>query len=360
MKITSLVLRHFRLFELLALEFYPGLNHFSGPNAQGKTTLLEALFLLCSGRSMRTRHLDQLVKENEERFGISCSFERHGIAQHIDLYSTGKEHELTINATRSHRLHALLGLCQGVVITPEDIQIIKGGPEERRRFIDQHICTTSPLYVHHLHRYKRALKQRAALLKMRAFATISAWEHQLASSAAFIVKERLFTIKELNTRAAKLILKLSGDAEALEITYKISSHAEKCSDLESYYIEQFAKHREKDALFQTTTIGPHRDDIHIVLNEKNARAFASEGQKKSIVCALRLAQWHELKERGNEAPFLGIDDIGACLDEKRLSSLTEQLFDMGQVFITSPGPCPLKEAKTFHLNLGQVQLLAEV
>lgn len=349
MKILSLQLRNFRLFEHATISFAPGLNYFSGPNAAGKTTLLEALLLLCTGRSMRTRHLDQLVKEKQERFALSCHFERHGIEQHIELVSDGKRHDLTINATKGHRLHALLGQCQGVVITPEDIQIIKGSPEERRRFIDQHLCTTYPLYVHHLHRYKRALKQRSACLKQGSFGTIALWEQQLAKSAAFIVRERAGALKALEKHASPLLRQLSGGLEGLALVYRLP----KASNLEEHFVKELARSREKDSLLQTTTVGPHRDDILILINGKSARSFASEGQKKSLVCALRLAQWREMSE--NEAPFLGIDDIGACLDKERLSALTAEISQLGQVFVTAPMPSPLSDAEAFSLEGGVIK-----
>lgn len=353
MKILSLQLRNFRLFDHAATSFAPGLNYFSGPNATGKTTLLEALLLLSTGRSMRTRHLDQLVKEKQERFALSCHFERHGIEQHIELVSDGKRHDLTINATRGHRLCALLGQCQGVVITPEDIQIIKGSPEERRRFIDQYLCTTYPLYVHHLHRYKRALKQRSACLKQGSFGTIALWEQQLAKSAAFIVRERASALEALEKQASPLLRHLSGGLEGLKLVYRLP----KASDLEMHFIQELAHSREKDALLQTTTVGPHRDDILILINGKNARSYASEGQKKSLVCALRLAQWHQMSE--NETPFLGIDDIGACLDKERLTALTEEISHLGQVFVTAPLPSPLADAEAFTLEGGQIKKFAE-
>ena len=353
MKILSLQLRNFRLFDHAAIPFAPGLNYFSGPNAAGKTTLLEALLLLCTGRSMRTRHLDQLVKEKQERFALSCHFERHGIEQQIDLFSDGKRHDLTINATRGHRLHALLGQCQGVVITPEDIQIIKGSPEERRRFIDQYLCTTYPLYVHHLHRYKRALKQRSACLKQNSFGTIALWEQQLAKSAAFIVQERATALERIEKQASPLLRQLSGGLEGLKLLYRLP----KASDLEEHFIQELAESRGKDTLLQTTTVGPHRDDILVLINGKNARSFASEGQKKSLVCALRLAQWHQMGE--NETPFLGIDDIGACLDEERLSALIKEISHLGQVFVTSPTPSPLENAEIFAIESGVVKKFAE-
>lgn len=351
MKILSLKLRHFRLFDHAAVTFAPGLNYFSGPNAAGKTTLLEALLLLSTGRSMRTRHLDQLVKDKEARFSLSCHFERHGIEQHLELTSNGKQHDLTINATRGHRLHALLGQCQGVIITPEDIQIIKGSPEERRRFIDQYLCTTSPLYVHHLHRYKRALKQRSACLKHNAFGTIALWEQQLAKSAAFIVQERTRTLEVLESHASPLLRHLSGGFEGLKLIYRLP----KTSNLEHHYTQELARNREKDALLQTTTVGPHRDDILIMINGKHARDFASEGQKKSLVCALRLAQWHQMSEY--ETPFLGIDDISACFDKERLTALTNAISQLGQVFVTAPMPSLLAHAEAFTLEHGAIQAL---
>lgn len=348
MKIHALHLKDFRRFESAHIELEPGLNYFHGPNAAGKTTLLEALLLLATGRSMRTRHLDQLVRLGAERFGLSCRFERHGINQQIDLFSTGKRHELTINATRGHRLHALLGLCQGVVITPEDLHIVSGGPDERRRFIDGHLCITDPLYVHHLHRYKRALKQRAACLKQRSFATIGVWEAELAKAAAYITAKRAEGLEALTKEAAPLLQALSGGSEELSLSFKIPDQ-----ELETYYTKLFEKNREKEAILQTTIAGPHRDDIQIQINANAARSFASEGQKKSIVCALRLAQWHHMHE--DEPPFLGIDDIGACFDAERLKALLEQIESLGaQVFVTAPIPTPIPTAAAFEVNEGKV------
>lgn len=370
MRLKSLFLKDFRLFKEERLDFSEGLNHFIGNNAQGKTTLIEALFLLSSGKSFRTHHLKDLVREGAERFRLLCYFERYGIEQKIELVSDGLNHQLIINASPSHKLSSLLGLIQGVVISPEDNPLVKASPDERRRFLDQHLCCLDPLYVHHLHRYRKALKQRNALLKQRALKTLHVWEVELAKSAGYLIHKRQKTSHKLNIRAKELLLEISDGKDNLKLSYKTSfsissqkasiknesdSSCDSLDDIQAALLKNLEKGRNKDLMMQATSVGPHRDDLVIELGGKNAKAFASEGQKRSILYALRLAQWQLTSEENNEPPFIAIDDIGSCLDNHRLKRLIDNMLKCGQVFISSPKEHAFEEAEGFLLHAGKIQ-----
>jgi DNA replication and repair protein RecF len=362
MRLRSLYLKDFRLFQIERIDFSEHTNHFIGDNAQGKTTLIEALFLLSSGKSFRTHHLKDLVREGAERFMLVCHFERYGIEQKIELASDGVQHSLKINSSSSHKLSSLLGLIGGVVISPEDSPLIKAAPEERRRFLDHHLCTLDPLYVHHLHRYRRALKQRSALLKARSEATLHIWDEELAKSAGYLIYKRLVAVEQLEKRALPILKEISEGKETLSLKYRASfsipykkGEIPPPKTIHEALTQALKKCRSKDLVFQSTSIGAHRDELVIELDGKAAKVFASEGQKRSILYALRLAQWQLISDESEDPPFIAIDDIGSCLDDQRLGRLISAISQKGQVFLSSPTSKGPKADSCFLLEQGKVR-----
>jgi len=324
MYIQKLYLRHFRNYSEVDVSFSQDVNLIRGNNAQGKTNLLEALYLLGTGRSFRTPHLKEMIQNDASFFFIEAEFLKDGIAQHIRLSFDGEIKKLDYNNTSYAHFSNLLGLLPIVLLAPEDVLLITGAPAERRRFLDIHLAQSDPLYVYHLTRYHKAVKHRNFLLRKKTTASIETWESLMVISAAYLRQKRQETVTSLTEGLTAGMLELSNQSDLLEIKYTSS------------YTENYLKHRAKELILGTTLIGPHRDDLEILINGQEARSFASQGQLRSAVAAMRLAQWHHLKDRHQAPPLFCIDDFGVHLDVARREALLEKIAGFGQVFLTSP------------------------
>ncbi len=352
MTLRSLYLHHFRNYEEAYLEFGPSVNFICGPNARGKTTLLEAIHCLMIGRSFRTSTDSDLIQKGFSSFFLEAHFFKHGIAQTLRYGFRENERKIIYNSTPLATLSGLLGLIQGVIITPDDAQLVKGAPQQRRQFLDIQIAQIDPLYVHHLNRYTRALRQRNHLLKTKQQATIESWEQEMAHSAAYLVSQRLQTISDLQIKSQFYYLELTGEKENLTLEYRSSIGKEvsvketTSEEIKWRYIQQLHKNRQKELLLGHTLTGPHKDDLIIAIGNNDVRNFASEGQQRSCVNALHFAEWKRLKELGDkEFPLFMIDDMGMSLDSNRKTRLLAQLQTLGQVFLTATDPTLLDDFK---------------
>lgn len=329
MKLKSLYLKNFRNYAEALIPFSPKLNFIYGKNAQGKSNLLEAIHLLITGRSFRTHHLTDLIRFGASAFFLEAHFEKNGVEQRLSLSFDGKKKLLIYNATPLPSFSALLGILNGVILAPEDHELIKGGPASRRHFLDLQLACESPLYLHHLSRYNRAMRHRNLLLRRKQFETIGIWEEQLADSADFLTRKRRATTEELAKEEAVV-----EDLDKMALFYQTTAPLD--NDIKAYYLKQYGRHRSREAEQGNTLFGPHRDDLLIKIEGQEARFFASEGQTRSCVTSLRLAQWGRLQRISREMPILCIDDVGISLDSNREKILYQQLTSFGQVFITSP------------------------
>lgn len=340
MTIKSLFLRNFRNYKEEHFTFGPKVNVIFGNNGQGKTNLLEAIYLLISGRSFRTRHLHELIRFGSEGFHIEILFEKHGIEQILKFSFDGHKRTLFHNATPLPNLSSLLGILNGVILSPEDHALVKGGPQTRREFLDLLLAQANPLYLHHLSRYLRAMKQRNFLLKQRSLNTISVWEEQMSKAAVYLTSKRQETITELE----KIGQSEAIGTDQLSILYRsqaLNSISLGPEALQLFFLKQFEKHRYRECDLKTTLSGPHRDDMTIFLHHKEARQFASEGQQRGIVASLKLAQWRWLKRLADQSPIFCIDDLGTSFDSSREIELCKRVENFEQVFITSTRPTPL-------------------
>lgn len=337
MRLLSLYLGNFRNYTEAAFSFSPKINYIYGENAQGKTNLLEAIHLLISGRSFRTPHLQELIQFGKNHFYLELNFEKNGIEQVIKFFFDGKSRKIIHNTTTLHSLSSLLGILHGVILSPEDRQLVKGGPALRRQFLDFQIAQTNPLYLYHLSRFNRAMRQRNHLLRHPTTShEIAAWEEQMASSAAYITIHRHLAVEELGKDSHPLHNALSSQLDHLELSYRSSAPRTHELDIMTYFMNQFEKHRPREKMIGSTLSGPHRDDLIINLQKQEARSFASEGQQRSCVIALRLAEWARLQKQTQELPIMCLDDVSISLDENREKNLYQQLEHLGQVFLTSP------------------------
>lgn len=336
MYLKSLYLKNFRSYEEAFFEFLPTVNLIYGPNAVGKTTILEAIHYLMFGRSFRLCHQQDLIRTDAPHFYLEAVFFKHGIEQQLKIHTEKKERKIVHNATSIQTIANLLGLIQGVIMTPDDANLIKGSPSERRRFLDAQIAQTDPLYVHHLTRYHRAVKQRNQLLKQKSIDTINLWEQEMAQAAAYIVSQRKNITESLQEPCQMFYSYLTEATEELTLDYySLASSCTTSEQMKEFYLQQWNKHRSKELLMGHTLIGPHKDDLIIKIGKKEGRYFASEGQQRSSIAALHVGAWSRLKERAKDVPLWMVDDIGVSLDKKRREKLLEHLCLMGQLFLTT-------------------------
>ncbi len=349
MHLKALYLRNFRNYAEAEVLLSPRRNVFYGDNAQGKTNLLEAIYLIATGRSYPPQHLSQLIRETESFFFIEAEIFRDGVSQTIQITFDGQNRRVQLNGNAYTSFHPLLGILPSVLYTPYDIELITGSPAERRRFLNLHLAQSDPLYVHHLTRFWRAMKQRNCLLRAKSAASLDCWEAEMVQSAAYIVQARQEMVDELKTPLEKQSHHLSGGHEIHALHFQISQSKN--------YLQQLQRNRSREMELGMTLSGPHRDDLSLLIDQKPARLFASEGQKKTAIAALRLAEWERLSKRVQVPALLGIDDLGLHLDETRQKLLQSSLDQLGQVFITTPHR-PFADGHALHIQNGSAQLCA--
>jgi len=326
MHLKTLRLRNFRNFSNCEVSFHPHLNVICGNNAQGKTNLLEAIFLLSTGRSFRTPHLSDLITYNKKFFLVEATFCKDDVDQYLLLYFDGKTKKLKYNSTLFPSFSPLLGLLPAVLHSTLDSQLIFS-PSYRRRFLNFHLAQETPLYVHHLARFLQALKQRNTLLKSKNFTSIESFEEEMAKSATFLTEKRIELIEDIRQATIKYMQIISNKREMVDIKYNTS--------VDISYLQKLRENRLKEAKLGFTIYGPHKDDFQLTLENKAAKFFASEGQKRTISLALRFAEWERLKRKTEDA-FMQIDDLQMNLDYNRINLIKTALSGFSQVFITTP------------------------
>ena len=336
MKITALELTHFRSYEAAELAPCPGVNVLLGDNGQGKTNLLEALYLCCTGRSHRTRQDRDMVRWEADFASVRVeALRRDGTHQvEIRLPSAGRR-KILVAEREIARSGELMGHVTGVLFSPEDLRTVKDGPAERRRFVDMALSQIRPAYYYALQRYARALKQRNEALKAVALqpgvmATLDAWDGQLATAGAELVRQRRAYIEKLSQTAQRTHREISDGRERLEIRYlpSVPAGEEARANEEALFAA-----RETDVRRMTTSVGAHRDDVQILVEGRDVRAFGSQGQQRTAALAMRLSELEVMHEQLGEWPMLMLDDVMSELDPGRRRQLVRHLAGV-QTFIT--------------------------
>src|SRR3989344_136739 len=322
MHVKSLYLRNFRNYAETEVSFSPKLNVLYGKNAQGKTNLLEALYLISTGRSFRAQQLHELIRLGETFFFIEAVLQKENIEHKVQVTFDGETKKLTLDGNSYGTLQHLLGLLPSVLYTPSDAELIDGSPAVRRRFLNLHLAQRDPLYIHHLTRYWRAMKQRNVLLRAKDPHSMDCWEQEMAAPAAYLLQARQRFIAALQVPLRTIGHRLSGSGETHEICFHPTYTAEN-------YLTQLQKNRPREKHLGFTLAGPHRDDFTLSIDDKPARGYASEGQKKTAVGALRLSEWELFTQTAAVPAVLGIDDLGLHLDERRGALLTAALNSLG-------------------------------
>jgi DNA replication and repair protein RecF len=339
MYLKALYLQNFRLYEEARFDFSEKVNVIKGPNAKGKTTLLEAVYFLTTGHSFRTSQIKDLIRHGASGFYLDAIFVKHGIEQRLRAYYSPSERSVIYNSTRYPSLSSLLGILHSVVIHPDDSAIVKGAPIIRRNLLDMQLAQSDPLYIHHLTRYEKAMGQRNHLLRTKSMVTIDSWEYEMANSAAYVVQQRALAVSDLGLEGAKRYGSLGSGIEQFQLIYKANGAGDHpLQDLDflrDLYKSQYRKHRVREMDLGATLTGPHKDDVVISLGGAEAKAFGSEGQQRSCVIAIRLAEWTRLAAASQEQPLMLIDDLGVSLDVGRRKHLLENFEQFDQVFVST-------------------------
>lgn len=335
MIIKSIELSNFRNYDYLELEFSEGTNILYGDNAQGKTNVLEAIFLSATTKSHKGAKDKEIINFDAEESHIRTYVEKEGVTTKVDMHlRKSKTKGIAIDGQKIKKAADLLGLLNVVFFSPEDLSIIKDGPAERRRFIDMELCQLDNFYLYNLNHYNKIVNQRNQLLKDISFNpslkdTLNIWDMQLVSFGSKIIERRKLFVDQLNEIIYDLHKKLSGGKEEIKIVYDPSSEIE---DFEKNLMDS----QLKDIKMKMTNVGPHRDDIIIYVNGIDIRKYGSQGQQRTAALSLKLSEIELVKKITNDTPVLLLDDVLSELDSNRQNFLLQCIGDI-QTIITCTG-----------------------
>lgn len=331
MQIKKLFLQNFRNYENEQFVFDDGLNVLFGKNAQGKTNCAEAVFYLCTGASLRIRHDKQLIRLGAEYAYIRAEAEnRYGnVTIEANIYENKRE--IRVNGSKISKNADLMGHLGSVFFSPGELRLIQDGPDERRRFMNLSISQNSPSYYTALLRYNKILDQRNALLKnpdvSLVLDTLPVWDEQLCKYAAAIVKRRAEFLEKLSPYAKELHAYLTDGAEELEIAMDKRYDGDE-ETIAKTLLKRLSNSYEKDLRLGFTTVGPHRDDLSVLISGVDAKAYASQGQTRTAALALKLAEVQIFKDVSGEYPVLVLDDVMSELDLPRRKKLLQRVHGM--------------------------------
>lgn len=340
MYLKHLLLKNFRSFSNQEVEFSPSINCILGSNGIGKTTLLEAIIFLSTGKSFRTSQYTDLIQEGKEYMYIEGHFLHQEEELEIKVFFNGKQKKISQNGILKSTFSSLLSSFPSVIFTPLDMQLIDHSPVYRRRFLNIQQAQIDEEYRYHLYRFSKVLQQRNSALRTRKASLIIPWEPSLSESGFYIAQKREQMVEELNSFIKKNTEHLTDYSEEFLLSYAPSiPNVESVSQLFSVYEES----RERDIRNQITTLGIHRDELLFVQKKspRQMKKFSSEGQKRTALFAMKLAEWHRLESITQMSPIFCLDDLSLHLDSKRLENFAHSLGKLKQVIITSPVPLPL-------------------
>lgn len=335
MIIKSLELQNFRNYENLKLDFDSGTNIFYGDNAQGKTNILEAIYLIATTKSHKGSKDSDIIQFGHEEAHIRSYLYKEDVTRQVDMHlRKSKTKGIAIDSQRIKKAADLLGLLNVVFFSPEDLSIIKNGPAERRRFIDMELCQLDSFYLYNLNHYNKIVNNRNKLLKDLFMnpglkETLSIWDSQLLSYGSKIIERRSLFIEQLNQIIFDIHNRLSGGKEQIKIVY------EKNVEIDNLE-EKLRLNQDKDIYLKQTTVGPHRDDISFIVNDIDIRKFGSQGQQRTAALSLKLSEIELVKKSIKDTPVLLLDDVLSELDSNRQNYLLNSIGDI-QTIITCTG-----------------------
>lgn len=368
MELTELTLHHFRNYGKVKVKFSPQINILIGQNAQGKTNLLESIYVLALTRSHRTNNERELIEFKRDAAQIKGTVQRqYGPEKlEIDIGKHGKKAK--INHLEKARLSEYLGQLNVILFAPEDLALVKGAPMIRRRFIDMEFGQISPKYLHDLTQYRSVLRQRNRYLKQlqtheaQDKLYLEVLSEQLAAIGGAIIKQRLQFLNELEKYAQILHHDITQKKETLTFEYistvKFQSAMTEM-ELSRALMDTYQEHQSKEIFQGTTLYGPHRDDVRFLINRKNVQIYGSQGQQRTTALSVKLAEIDLMKKQTGEYPILLLDDVLSELDGARQTHLLKTIQGKVQTFMTTPGLSEVArdlilEPRIFHIEDGQI------
>ena len=360
MLIKSIKLENFRNYKKLNTTLASGLNVFIGNNAQGKTNLLESIYYCSIGKSTKTSRDKELIKWGETTSKVKVEVEKQFYSSNIEIITRDKEKKtIKINEIPIKRIGELMGELTVIFFSPDEIRLVKDAPQDRRRFMDIDISQISRNYFYLLCRYDKILNQRNKLLKFtKDFEAlkdaISIWDEQLADIASKIINWRINFIEKLSKPAYDIHKFITNGKEELKVTYQgvIGNSVE---EIKEKLQKGLTQNLQKDYELGYTTIGPHRDDLKVVINNIDIRSFGSQGQQRLATLSLKLAELNLFKEERGEMPVLLLDDVLSELDDTRQQNLLKIIKDVQTIITCTRYDYSLKETdKIFYIENGKI------
>ena len=361
MYIKEIELKDFRNYKELRTSFSKNVNIFLGNNAQGKTNLLEGIYLNAMAKSFKTTKDKELIRFGEEFCKIKtiAFFDDDEHSTEIVINKEGKK-GVKLDGVKINRTSELLERIFIIIFSPEDLKIVKDEPEKRRKFIDRELCQIKPGYYNDLNNYKRVLKQRNTYLKEERIETsiLDIWDHELARYGSKVIARRNEFIKRINEISKEIHKNISGGKENLELNYE--PNISFSSELESDFYEIISSNRNDDIRNRTTGRGPHKDDLKISADGIDLRKYGSQGQQRTAALSLKLSETKLIEEEMGEKPILLLDDVLSELDNDRQNFLIHSLGG-NQLFITTTDISgkvarQLPEGKVFKITSGQIDI----
>ena len=355
MIIESIELKNYRNYDKLHMDFSHGTNILYGDNAQGKTNILEAIYVCATTKSHRGSKDKEIIQFDRDESHIKLNVRKRDVPYRIDMHlKKNRAKGVAVNGVPIKKASELFGIVNVVFFSPEDLNLIKNGPAERRRFIDLELCQLNKLYVHSLVQYNKIITQRNKLLKDIMFRpdyeeTLDIWDMQLVQYGREVIRCREAFVSQLNDLIGTIHRQLSGEKESLHICYEPNVTADMFEDT-------LRKSRPSDLKQRTTLTGPHRDDLSFIINDIDIRRFGSQGQQRTAALSLKLAQREIFFQETGEWPVLLLDDVLSELDHRRQAFVLNRI-QGGQVFISC---CEeeklegLENGKSFHIHGGRL------
>lgn len=362
MLLTNLQIQQYRNLDSMELSLDSEIILFVGQNAQGKTNILESIYVLAMAKSHRTNKDRELIAWNEDFARLGAYVHKKNGPLSLEIQLTNKGKKAKVNGLEQRKLSNYIGALNVVMFAPEDLDIVKGNPSIRRRFIDMEIGQVSPLYLHLLSQYQKLIHQRNQALKESYIDLIEVYNMQMAELSAKILHKRMEFIDKLQVWANEIHSQITSGREKLSLRYQSTFSYDKQMN-EKERIEQIFHYlqsiREKEVMRGISLAGPHRDDIYFSINDKSVQQYGSQGQQRTTALSLKLAEIELIYQEVGEYPLLLLDDVLSELDANRQSHLLTGIKNRVQTFVTSTGVeglnhDTLKHASLFRVDHGKV------
>jgi DNA replication and repair protein RecF len=371
MHIEQLQLKNYRNYDQLDISFADKINVIVGENAQGKTNLMEAIYVLAFTRSYRTPRERELIKWNNEYAKIEGMVKKKNRIFPLEIIISKMGKKAKLNRLEQQRLSDYIGALNVVMFAPEDLTLVKGAPQIRRRFIDMELGQIQPRYIYHLGQYQKVLKQRNRLLKQMQLQrgkkqdqsiVLQVLTEQLVEHATILLQRRFSFLELLRKWAIPIHYEISRQLEQLEINYNatidVSEDTSK-EKIETVYLDKFNDMQQNEIDRGTTLIGPHRDDLAFYINNKDVKTFGSQGQQRTTALSIKLAEIDLIYNEVGEYPILLLDDVLSELDDYRQSHLLSTIQGKVQTFVSTPSVDgihheTLRKAELFRVKNGMI------